>query len=179
MTYVALLRGINVGGKNKVEMARLKVCFESLGHSDVVTYINSGNIIFKSDESDLVKLEKEIEKAILKEFKLDIRVILRSEQNIKAVSKATPSTSLNNSDMKTDIMFLWEEIDSPAVLKQLTIKPGIDDVSYVKGAVIWCVDRSNINKSGLLRIVGTDLYRKMTIRNVNTLRKIELIMKSA
>ena len=76
MTYLALLRGINVGGKNKVEMARLKTLFESIGCSDVRTYINSGNVIFTNGRV-AARLRTSIEKAIAQEFGFDVRVVLR------------------------------------------------------------------------------------------------------
>ncbi|MEZ4194988.1 MAG: DUF1697 domain-containing protein [Candidatus Paceibacterota bacterium] len=81
--YVALLRGINVGGNNKVEMTKLKVCFESLGYNNVITYINSGNIIFETKKTDTKKLTEEIEKVIKDTFKLNIKVLLRDSLNIQ------------------------------------------------------------------------------------------------
>ncbi len=176
MVYVALLRGINVGGNNKVDMKTLKTSFETLGHTDVITYINSGNIIFRSDNADVKQLETKLEKQIEDDFGLSIRVILRTLANISLVEKAIPISWTNDSTMKTDVMFLWEEVDSPRVLEQLTIKPDIDEVKYVNGAVIWRVDRDKVTRSGLLKIIGSDLYKLMTIRNVNTLRKIKRIM---
>lgn len=65
MNYVALLRGVNVGGKNKVSMSELKVCFEDLGYQNVSTYINSGNILFTSSKS-AAALAKEIEATLIK-----------------------------------------------------------------------------------------------------------------
>jgi len=173
--YVALLRGINVGGNNKVEMARLKKTFESLGLENVVSYINSGNIIFSSDQSASVLVPK-LEAAIKKDFGFGVKVLLRDAKNIAAVVKALPVNWKNDVAMKCDVMFLWEHYDNSKVLEQLIIKPGIDDVKYVPGAVLWRVDRDKVTRSGLLRIVGTDLYKHMTIRNCNTLRKLATLL---
>ncbi len=78
--------------------------------------------------------------------------------------------------MKCDIMFLWEHMDKPNILKQLTIKPEIEEVKYVSGAILWRVDRTSVTKSGMMKLVGTELYRHMTIRNCNTTRKLLELM---
>ena len=76
--YLALLRGINVGGNNIIKMADLKACFESLGLTDVVTYIQSGNVIFKSAEKDKAKLTKMIEAGLSKRFNYEARLVVIS-----------------------------------------------------------------------------------------------------
>lgn len=179
MVYVALLRGINVGGNNKVDMKQLKELFESVGMKSVKTYINSGNIIFVSDEKDVTKLTTSLERAIEAEFGFAIKVLLRDLDNIRNVCKNLPASWQNNSDMKCDVMFLWEHFDSEEVLKQLTIKPGIDDVKYVLGAILWRVDRKLVTKRGMTKIVGSELYKHMTIRNCNTTRKLLTLMEAA
>jgi uncharacterized protein (DUF1697 family) len=178
MVYVALLRGINVGGNNRVDMARLKAVFTKLSYTDVKSYINSGNIIFTSHKNSLSQVSR-IEEAIEQEFGFRVHVVVRDHSNIAAVDKAIPASWVNDSTMKTDVMFLWDDIDSAEVLDQLTIKPDIDAVKYVSGAIIWRVDRKNVTKSGLLKIIGTDLYKKMTIRNVNTVRKLHNLMNGS
>lgn len=176
MIYVALLRGINVGGNNKVEMTKLKESFESIGHTDVTTYINSGNIIFSSDNK-LRELASEIEAVIEKDFGFKVHVVVRDVKSIRAIDKATPKTWVNDGKtMKTDVLFLWEDVDKETVLNELVIKPGIDEVQYVPGAIIWRVHCNNVSKSGLMKIIGTPLYKKITIRNINTVRKLTTLM---
>lgn len=172
---MALLRGINVGGNNKVEMARLRTLFEKLGATNVLSYINSGNIMYDSPE-DPKKFVDKIEAAIENEFGFHIHVVLKSKEQISTIIKVLPANWVNGGDQKTDVMFLWAHVDNKKVLDQLVIKPDIDRVKYVAGAILWNVDRKNVTRSGLLRIVGTDLYKKMTIRNANTLRKLHDLM---
>lgn len=179
MTYVALLRGINVGGKNKMAMPRLKKTFEDLGLSDVTTYINSGNVIFKDTKRKPATIVSALEKAIEKDFGFPIKVLLRDLPSIKKVIKALPDTWTNDQKMKCDVMFLWEDVDRKSILKDLKIKPEIEDVVYVPGALIWRVDRPAITRSGMMKMVGTDLYKAMTIRNCNTARKLAELMASA
>lgn len=178
MIYVALLRGINVGGKNKVDMKRLKQTFERIGTTDVVTYINSGNIIFHDGKRTPKQLVTLLEKAIVEDFGFAVKVLIRDKDNIKMVAKALSDKWVNDATMKCDVLFLWENFDKKEVLDLLTIKPGIDDVKYVPGAVLWRVDRPNVTRSGLMKIFGTEVYTNVTIRNCNTTRKLATLMNS-
>lgn len=175
MTYVALLRGINVGGQRKVEMARLKEAFHRAGASQVRTYINSGNVIF-SDDRETGVLVPILERAIEEEFGFHVKVLLRSQEAIAAVVGAIPDTWVNDRTERTDVWFLWEEFDSPEVIDGLTIEDGIDEVFYVDGAVVWRADGAQLTRSGRGRVIGSELYRHLTARNVNTLRKIHQLM---
>lgn len=178
MIYVALLRGINVGGNNKVEMKRLKETFERVGLSGIKTYINSGNVIFSDNSREQKELADSLEKAIEEDFGFAIQLLLRSVDNIQTVVDAMPESWVNDATMKCDVMFLWEDVDSPRILDQLVIKPEMEDVKYMPGALIWRVDRPSITRSGMMRLVSSELYKKMTIRNCNTARKLLLLMKS-
>lgn len=171
MKYVALLRGINVGGNCKVDMKQLKAVFEEAGMSDVRTYINSGNVIFTSGKTTQT-LTPILETAIEKHFKLSIRVLLRSEGELKATVKALPDSWQNNAEMKCDVLFLFPENDSAKVLDVLEPNPSIEDLRYVPGAVLWRIDRPHVTKSKILKMVGTPTYKQMTVRNCNTVRKI-------
>lgn len=176
MIYVALLRGINVGGNNKkVEMKKLKATFELLGFANVVTYINSGNIIFEELSREQGVIVSEIENAIKQDFQLEVKVLIRNLKNIEAICQELPTTWLKNEMMRTDVMFLWEKFDRPEIMEQLQINPG-DNVKYISGAVLWNVEGKNYSKSGMLKLMGTELYKNMTIRNVNTVRKLHQIM---
>ena len=173
--YVALLRGINVGGKNKVEMSRLEATFESVGSKQVSTYINSGNVLF-THRRKTATLTPLLEEAIATEFGFAVEVVLRDGASFAATAKAIPRAWKDDSTMRCYVMFLWEDLDTPAILEELTIKPGIDYVRYVPGAIIWRVDRADLTRSGMMRLTSSDLYRSMTIRNCNTVRKLEQLM---
>lgn len=172
MIYVALLRGINVGGNNKVEMKRLKATFERVGMADVLTYINSGNVIFQSNEEDEKKLASILEKAIEAEFGFYVKVLVRSRTTMNAIAEQLPDAWVNDAGTKTDVLFLWEGYDTPDTMKLLSVKPEIDRILYTPGAILWSVDRANVTRSGLVKIVGTDLYRHVTVRNATTFRKL-------
>lgn len=177
MVYVALLRGINVGGKNKIDMKMLKDTFIRIGMESVITYINSGNVVFANSKYTKAEITILLQKAILEDFQLDIKVLVRSIKDFEDMMKILPESWKNDEIMRSDILFLWNEIDRETLLGELKIKPQIDTVMYVSGAILWAVDKENTAKSGMQKLVGTSLYKKMTVRNVNTTRKIYEIMK--
>jgi uncharacterized protein (DUF1697 family) len=178
MIYIALLRGINVGGNNKIAMADLRAVFEQADMTNVATYINSGNVLFQSDEVSRVKLARRLEKAIERKFGFFVKVLVWDKPSVLELAKELPDEWVNDTAMKCDVMFLWEGFDSAAVMGEIVIRPEIDDVKYFPGALLWRVDRDKVTRSGLLRIVGTDLYKHMTIRNCNTLRKLAVLLES-
>lgn len=175
--YVALLRGINVGGERKVEMKRLKATFEHVGMEGVRTYINSGNVIFTSTERDAGQLEETLEQAIHEDFGFAVDVLLRDAERFDTVLNALPDDWANDETAKCDVMFLWPDADEPGVVGKLAIRDGIDDVRYVSGALLWRVERPQVTKSGMMKLVGTDLYKQMTVRNCNTVRKLGALMR--
>lgn len=178
MVYLALLRGINVGVNRRVEMKRLKATFERLGFERVRTYINSGNVLFVTgDHTDRASLCTTIEAGIEEDFGFPVTVLVRDAHTMGDLAAALPEDWRNDADAKCDVMFLSEEYDSPEILERLTIKPGIDDVRYVRGAILWHVPRSVVTKSGMFRLVGTPLYMAMTVRNCNTARKLAAMME--
>lgn len=175
--YVALLRGINVGGNNKVEMSKLKKSFESLGHEKVSTYINSGNIFFETKEKDKTKLVKEIEKVLKKDFKLDLRVVIRGASDINKICNKVSPNWKNDDKQRTEVLFLWDEFDNKNTLKLIKNNPDIDNLMYVSGAIVWNVARVNYSKSGMRKFIGTKVYKNITGRNINTVRKIKELME--
>ena len=74
--------------------------------------------------------------------------------------------------MQTYVLLLWKELDDRRILGRLPVKPGVDELRYTPGAVVWRVDRENVGRSHMNRIVGTPLYKKVTIRSANTMRKL-------
>lgn len=175
MKFVALLRGINAGKLRRVEMKKLKTLFESLGYTDVLTYINSGNIIFRSDlKSDV--LQKEIESNLKKEFGFDVPVLVKTDREIQRITEAIPKEWKNDPRQRSDVAYLFCEIDSKKILAELPIKKEYLDIRYTKGAIYWNIDRKNYNKSQINKLIGHQLYQKMTVRNINTAQRISELM---
>jgi uncharacterized protein (DUF1697 family) len=169
MKYIALLRGINVGGNKKVEMKKLKALFESLEYMNVSTYINSGNIIFHSDKNK-ESVRQELEKSMKKEFEFEIQVLVKTENEMQKIAASIPTDWCNNNEQKTDVAYLFADVDTKKIIDELPIKKEFIDVRYVKGAIFWNVKRKNYNKSHLNKIISHKAYQSMTVRNVNTAR---------
>jgi uncharacterized protein (DUF1697 family) len=173
MIYVAFLRGVNVGGNSIVSMAAIKEALVALGLSDVRTYIISGNVIFSTRASDAQRLTVRIEKALEQHTGMPIKVLAMDHQTLTKIVDAIPRTWVDDKTMRTYVLLLWKELDDRSILDSLRTKDGVDEVRYTPGAVIWRVDRENVGRSQMNRIVGTPLYKKITIRSVNTLRKLD------
>jgi len=176
MEYVALLRGINVGGHNRVEMPKLAEVFLGLGFTNVRTYLNTGNVVFRTETQTDTELASTIQSAIAEHFGLEIRTLVRSRPAIEATAADLPAGWSNDKLMKSDVMFLLDDTAEQDVLNQLKIVDGVDDVRYSDGAILWRVDRADQNRSGMNKLVGTRLYRQMTVRNCNTFRAIAALL---
>jgi uncharacterized protein (DUF1697 family) len=172
VTYVAFLRGVNVGGKGIVSMAAIKEVLVALGLSDVRTYINSGNVIFSTRASDAQRLTARIEKALELQTGMAIKVLVTDHKALKKMVDAIPRNWVDDKTMRTYVLLLWKELDDRGILDRLPAKPGVDELMYTPGAVVWRVDRENVGRSHMNKIVGTPLYKKVTIRSANTMRKL-------
>ncbi|TGL86744.1 DUF1697 domain-containing protein [Leptospira congkakensis] len=169
MKYIALLRGINVGGNRKVEMKKLRTLFESFGYTEVSTYINSGNVIFESEDDTKTVLFK-IQKSFEKVFKFEIPTIVKTEKEMKKIANAIPAEWQNDATQRTDVAYLFPEADFKNIIEELPLKKEFLEIRYRKGAIIWNIKRENVNKSQLAKLISHKLYKVMTIRNVNTAR---------
>jgi uncharacterized protein (DUF1697 family) len=92
--------------------------------------------------------------------------------------ESLPESWKNDEDMKCDVLFFEDEVDSETLSAELGAKPQIDNVIFTSGAILWSVARRNVTKSGLMKLVGRSLYKSMTVRNVNTARKLYEIMRA-
>lgn len=174
--YVALLRGINVGGNSLIKMSELRECMERQGYNSVTTYINSGNVFFKSDESDARKLEQEIERAIGAKFGFMPKTVVRSFAEIKTTLANLPKSWATNIDQKFNVIFLRHSIDSANILDELKPKAGIETLAYGPGVLYWSANTSDLTKSAMVKLAKSPLYQDMTVRNLNTAKKIYELM---
>ena len=172
MTYVALLRAVNVGGQSNVSMSAVREAVEAIGLTGVRTYINSGNLVFSTRATDAERLAGRIEKALEERTGLAIKVLVLDHRALRSIVDAVPAGWVDDRTMRTYVLLLWRDVDDPTILDRLPSRAGIDELRYTPGAVAWRVDRENVARSRLTRLVGTPLYKRITIRSVNTLRKL-------
>lgn len=179
MRYVALLRGVNVGGNRRVPKAEFQAVLEGLGFYDVTIYLNSGNAVFTSDNA---VESSEVQSVLENHFGFPTPTLILTGSKVRKIAGAIPLEWANDtpqpdkSGQKSDVLYLFDEIDKPDILDNIGYKSDIEKMIYVNGAVIANISRANQLKGSLQKLVGTSLYSQMTIRNVNTARKLaELI----
>ena len=169
-TYLVLLRGINVGGKNLVPMARLRALLEELGYTDVSTYIASGNVILGTDRS-AAQVKAEIEEALPRAFRLDselIAVLVLTRDQLQAVVENKPAGFGDEpATYHSDAIFLMG-IDSATAMSAFDPRPGVDTVWPGEGVIYSQRLSSQRTRSRLNTMMGSRAYRSMTIRNWRT-----------
>lgn len=176
--YLALLRGINVGGNNIIKMADLKACFENLGLTDVVTYIQSGNVIFKSAEKDKAKLTSKIEAGLSKRFNYEARLVVISHKQLKQTVDDAPRGFGKEPDkFRYDVIFLKEPMTPKEAMKSVSVKEGVDNAYTGKDVLYFSRLTARASSSHLTKIIGTPAYQYMTIRNWNTTTKLLTLME--
>ena len=175
--FVALLRGVNVGGNNMISMRALKESFEKMGFTQVSTYINSGNIIFTTKEDDARKLEIKIEKMLLKDYELDSKVVLRNLPEMAKLVKSLPPDWGGDSSWRYNVIFLRHTIDSEKILSDLPVKSDIEKIVYRPGTVLWSAMASEASRSNLVKLASKKIFKDMTVRNLNTTKKLYELMK--
>ena len=176
--YVALLRGVNVGGKSLVKMADLRTCVEEAGMTDVTTYINSGNVFFSTAEKNELKLAKKIEKVIEATFKLPVRVVVISHDHLKRIIAAQPKGWGEDADWRYYSLFLLPPCDSKTAVQAIGVpKPEIETLTAGEGIVYQANDMRHYGKTRISKLVGSPIYQQITIRNFNTTRKLLELME--
>ncbi len=176
--YVALLRGINVGGNNIIKMAELKIAFEKNSFTNVKTYINSGNVIFESAEKDIAKITQNIEKDIAKTFKQNLQVVVISQKQLETVISEIPTEWKKGHDLRCYIAFIKEPFTPADFIKEVKLKENVDSVKTGKKVVYMSTKLEGLTKSGFTKLAGTKIYKNITIRNLNTSQKLLALMSN-
>jgi uncharacterized protein (DUF1697 family) len=178
--YVALLRGINVGGNNLIGMPALKTCLEAQGLGDVATYIQSGNVLFTARRAGQRELTRRIEEELSKTFAYRSRVVVRSFEQMKSIVDGAPKEfGSRPAAYRYDVIFLKDPLTADEAMKSVTAKPGVDRVFKGEGVLYFSRLTRKAAQSHLRRVITTPAYRLMTIRNWNTTTKLVELMNAA
>ena len=172
--YMALLRGINISGKNKVVMAELKKEFESLKFEDVKTYLNSGNAIFSSREN-IEKITKQIEEMLKKNYDFKIPVFVLEQEKLKDILEHAPIWWSSDDKMIYDnLIFMISPITFKEVFEEIgEAKEGLEKIQNYKDVIFWSFSRKDYQKTNWWpKTANTNVSKKLTIRTANTVRKI-------
>ena len=173
--YLVLLQGINVGGKNTIKMDELKKIFEKMKFSDIKTYIQSGNVLFKDYENNKLKLAKRIEKTLLNEFKDGIKVTILTFSEIEDILNNIPNDfGKDNKKYKYDILFLLEPFIKEGIMEKIkTIK---NDDKICEGEKVFYVKRNTEKLTGSYITQVLKISPNITVRNLNTTKKLYELM---
>lgn len=170
--YVALLRGINVGGRNSVAMADLRQALEVDGYTAVSTYIRSGNVLFESEAPTEV-LEDSLEATLERRFGVRLVVVVRSRDQLRSVVERAPKDFGQIPDTyHSDTIFLKAPLTSRRAMEVVALREGVDHAWPGDGVVYFARLTERSTQSRMSRIVGTPEYRLMTIRNWTTTTKL-------
>lgn len=172
-TYISLLRGVNVSGKNKIKMESLRETYRSLGYADVVSYIQSGNVVFKTPGDNVGDLEATIKKAIADTYGYDVALVTRTGHDMAEVIRLNPFSTRRDFDAKK-LCVVFLGLGSPQ-----SVPPGIDESKigndeYVimgRHVYLYCPDgfaRTKLTNAFWERILST----VATTRNWNTVNKL-------
>ena len=179
MRYVLLLRGINVGGKNKVVMSELKELLKREGFSDVDSYINSGNLFLTSDES-VEKIILKVEKVLEENYEFSIPFVLLSKEDYLEEMARLPEWWKDEFARK-DILFFSRGTEVSEVIRFVEGSEFYNERVYIgKGAVFWAkIDEAEYKKTTYhKKILKQPFYKTITIRNGKTFDKIAEILRT-
>lgn len=173
-TYVLFLRGINIGGKNKIQMSVLKDGLIELAFSNVYTYINSGNVLFTTDENNRNHIISRIHQMIMYNFNLDITMALLSIDELKSAILHAPSWwDDDNKDIYHTIIFLIGDMTVDKVYRVMK-EPleGLEQAAHYQNVIYWSAVLKTYNKSRWSKIASSTVNHFVTIRTSNTVKKL-------
>lgn len=177
MKYLALLRAINVGGNSIIKMADLKKAFEDCGVLNVSTYIQSGNVLFESDEKNILKLREELERDLTKTFGYPIRMVLLSQQQVKNAVSDVPRDWQTRDDLRKYMAFIREPVRAQDIAPQVQVKEGVDFLYAGDNVLYLSTLLSGLTKSGFTKMLGKPFYKDLTIRNYTTVLKLLALLE--
>ena len=176
--YLALLRGINVGGKNPVAMDDLRGAFETAGYGAVATYIQSGNVLFETDAPSAT-LESHIEAMLERRFAIPLTVVVRSHAQLKRVIEQAPDGfGATPGTYHSDVVFLKAPLTGRQAMRVVEVRDGVDQAWPGNGVLYFARLSERRTQSRMNRIMGTPEYKRMTIRNWATTTRLLALLEA-
>ncbi|TMM59429.1 DUF1697 domain-containing protein [Maribacter algarum] len=173
ITYIALLRGVNVSGQKKIKMADLEALMVKLGLKDVVTYIQSGNLVFSSEERKLQNLEDKIKKAITNSFGFDVPVLVKTKTELEDILKKSPYSKKEDLEAKRIYYVLLKNAPEGESIANLVQEDYPNELFSISNK---CVYLNCLNGAGKAKLTNNIIERKLkvsaTTRNHRTMVKL-------
>lgn len=180
MKYIALLRGVNIIGKNKIAMNELKKVLEENNYQNVTTHLNSGNVILKTSLDNKENIAKNISEIIKDNFNLDIPVFVLNETELEDILNNAPDWwKTDNKEIYDNLIFIMPPTKYKDVYDEIGLpSDGIDKINNYKNSIFWSFDLKNYRKSNWwIKTASTNIKDRITIRTANTMRKILAMCK--
>lgn len=179
MNYLALLRGINVGGKGLIRMSELKKCLEKAGFAEVQTYIQSGNVLFAGPKTETGRMAGKIEAAIEKKFAMKVGVVVFAENEWREIVRRAPKSWGKNKDWKHNLLALLPGTKATDVIEAMgRLKPEIEIVTPGRGVIYQSLCIRSFGRATSGKLPSHPIYRRITVRNSNTVRKLAELLGS-
>ena len=175
--YLALLRGINVGGQNLVKMTDLRAAFESMGFAGVATYIASGNVLFWAPRQRREELAAQIESELSRTFGVGLKVVLLTGAHLKAVVEGAPRGFGGDSHL-WDVVFVRKPLTVKKAFAVVETREGVDRAWPGRGVLYFSRLAAKAPSSRLNKVASLPEYKNMTIRSWSTTTKVLALMES-
>lgn len=175
--YLTLLRGVNVGGNNKVTMRDLVAAMTEDGFVDVKSYINSGNVLFssKSDKD----LEKKVASSIKRHSGLDIEVVIFTADQWLQIVEEAPDFWGKNPDWKHNLLVMIPPYKMNQVIRAIgSLKPDLESLVPGRGVLYQSVSLKSFGRTSAGKLAANPIYKKMTVRNYNTAIKLGVLLST-
>ena len=171
--YLALIRGINVGGKNILPKNNLIHAFTDLGYSNILTYIQSGNILFCSKDTKIYSHVEKIEKNLANRYSIHTKAVVYTENQFKSIVNEAPDNWGKDENYRHRILFLLGNTSPKEIIKHLGAPQNdVETITMGSRVIYSSVSKAHLSKSVLRKFPTTPAYQQVTIRNQNTVYKI-------
>lgn len=172
-TYLALLRGVNVGGNGMVAMNELRSALEKCGLENVHTYIQSGNVFFSSAESDKLKLAQLVEDCVLANFNVRAKTVVFTKGEWQKIIAAAPDWWGKDSEWKHNLLVVIPPYDMDEIVKAVgVLKPDIEAMAPGEGVLYQSMSIRLFGRTTTGKLASNSIYKQLTIRNYNTATKL-------
>ena len=173
--HLALLRGINVGGKNLVRMAELREAIEEMGFADVSTYIQSGNVLFRAPRQRRAELAARVESGLSRRFGVELKVVLLTRSQLSRVIEGAPPGFGADSHL-CDVIFLRRPLTTKRAIGLVEIREGVDSAWAGTNVLYFSRLAAKASGSRLSKLAARPEYKNMTIRSWRTTTKLHALM---
>jgi uncharacterized protein (DUF1697 family) len=171
--YLALVRGINVGGNSSVKMAELKLALEKAGLQHVHTYIQSGNVFFESGSDDGKALAAAISKAIAEEFDVAAEVVVLNERQWQRILAAAPAWWGADQNLKYNLFVLLPPYNMADVIRAIgDVNQDVETIAPGDGVLYQSLSKAILGRVTTGKLANSPIYKRLTVRNYNTARKL-------